>query len=144
MLRCLVFHLACFFFLMLRRPPRSTRTDTLFPYTTLFRSCALSAICRTQIVGIVEAAIKFCRAFSAMSIPANRSSPPHCSADGAKASAIQPRASSSLTKTPLSELTNRPFCPVIPANGAERHVTLHAIHLPLRAFAPLSSEELTP
>src|SRR3546814_1813941 len=26
------------FILMIRRPPRSTRTDTLFPYTTLFRS----------------------------------------------------------------------------------------------------------
>src|SRR3546814_3962243 len=26
----------CMFFLMIRRPPRSTRTDTLFPYTTLF------------------------------------------------------------------------------------------------------------
>src|SRR3546814_9049679 len=32
---CLVL---CIFFLMIRRPPRSTRTDTLFPYTTLFRS----------------------------------------------------------------------------------------------------------
>src|SRR3546814_15301219 len=29
------------FFLMIRRPPRSTRTDTLFPYTTLFRSSHL-------------------------------------------------------------------------------------------------------
>src|SRR3546814_2739593 len=29
-----------FFLLMIRRPPRSTRTDTLFPYTTLFRSRA--------------------------------------------------------------------------------------------------------
>src|SRR3546814_2571620 len=29
---------SCVFFLMIRRPPRSTRTDTLFPYTTLFRS----------------------------------------------------------------------------------------------------------
>src|SRR3546814_15384933 len=28
----------CFFFLIVRQPPRSTRTDTLFPYTTLFRS----------------------------------------------------------------------------------------------------------
>src|SRR3546814_12782225 len=27
-----------FFFLMIQPPPRSTRTDTLFPYTTLFRS----------------------------------------------------------------------------------------------------------
>src|SRR3546814_8888064 len=33
------YHLyVCFFFLMRRRPPRSTLTDTLFPYTTLFRS----------------------------------------------------------------------------------------------------------
>src|SRR3546814_18955796 len=30
-----------FFFLRILRPPRSTRTDTLFPYTTLFRSRAL-------------------------------------------------------------------------------------------------------
>src|SRR3546814_4800904 len=37
---CLIF---VFFFLMIRRPPRSTRTDTLFPYTTLFRSILLFA-----------------------------------------------------------------------------------------------------
>src|SRR3546814_12337220 len=39
---CFVFFLSFssfyFLFLMIRRPPRSTRTDTLFPYTTLFRS----------------------------------------------------------------------------------------------------------
>src|SRR3546814_14410210 len=29
---------------MIRRPPRSTRTDTLFPYTTLFRSLRLDAL----------------------------------------------------------------------------------------------------
>src|SRR3546814_12594350 len=29
---------------MIRRPPRSTRTDTLFPYTTLFRSCHSTSI----------------------------------------------------------------------------------------------------
>src|SRR3546814_3221762 len=33
------------FFLMRRRPPRSTRTDTLFPYTTLFRSTASAVRC---------------------------------------------------------------------------------------------------
>src|SRR3546814_11161685 len=32
-----------FCFLMIRRPPRSTRTDTLFPYTTLFRSERIGA-----------------------------------------------------------------------------------------------------
>src|SRR3546814_19137583 len=31
---------------MIRRPPRSTRTDTLFPYTTLFRSSATSLLVR--------------------------------------------------------------------------------------------------
>src|SRR3546814_3661674 len=35
-----MFAFILFFFLMIRRPPRSTRTDTLFPYTTLFRSHA--------------------------------------------------------------------------------------------------------
>src|SRR3546814_12121825 len=35
---CLFIVCNVFFFLMIRRPPRSTRTDTLFPYTTLFRS----------------------------------------------------------------------------------------------------------
>src|SRR3546814_19491416 len=35
---CLLFLSVFVFFLMIRRPPRSTRTDTLFPYTTLFRS----------------------------------------------------------------------------------------------------------
>src|SRR3546814_19632859 len=37
---------------MIRRPPRSTRTDTLFPYTTLFRS-ELAALFEPEI-GIVE------------------------------------------------------------------------------------------
>src|SRR3546814_11169515 len=37
-----------FFFLMIRRPPRSTRTDTLFPYTTLFRSF----VTKTELSGI--------------------------------------------------------------------------------------------
>src|SRR3546814_16656154 len=36
-----------FFFLMIRRPPRSTRTDTLFPYTTLFRSIATGLVLAT-------------------------------------------------------------------------------------------------
>src|SRR3546814_14807866 len=38
-----------FFFLMIRRPPRSTRTDTLFPYTTLFRSVGE---CRAAGIGL--------------------------------------------------------------------------------------------
>src|SRR3546814_11943190 len=35
---CTLTSLSTRFFLMILRPPRSTRTDTLFPYTTLFRS----------------------------------------------------------------------------------------------------------
>src|SRR3546814_8326537 len=45
---------------MIRRPPRSTRTDTLFPYTTLFRSVASTAadpqtiIAETALTDITE------------------------------------------------------------------------------------------
>src|SRR3546814_10546578 len=43
-----------FFFLMLRRPPRSTRTDTLFPYTTLFRSQLLDRATRPDWLDLVR------------------------------------------------------------------------------------------
>src|SRR3546814_14997576 len=39
---------------MIRRPPRSTRTDTLFPYTTLFRSLAAVALVLGEIEGVVH------------------------------------------------------------------------------------------
>src|SRR3546814_10720676 len=42
---------------MIRRPPRSTRTDTLFPYTTLFRSWILDGL-EVTIVGSMSAALK--------------------------------------------------------------------------------------
>src|SRR3546814_11306540 len=52
---------------MIRRPPRSTRTDTLFPYTTLFRFNALSPILagdgddafRSSVVGASEVSALF-------------------------------------------------------------------------------------
>src|SRR3546814_19912618 len=43
-------NLYVFFFLMIRRPPRSTRTDTLFPYPTLFRSL-VDAKVRVRAIG---------------------------------------------------------------------------------------------
>src|SRR3546814_1492715 len=45
--------LMSFFFFMIRRPPRSTRTDPLFPYSTLFRSALTSWIepSRSRTVG---------------------------------------------------------------------------------------------
>src|SRR3546814_3555815 len=59
LLSVLVFiHISCStcFFLMIRRPPRSTRTDTLFPYTTLFRSQgAVGAAPRQRHVGALAA-----------------------------------------------------------------------------------------
>src|SRR3546814_7978399 len=45
--------LSSFFFLMIRRPPRSTRTDTLFPYTTLFRSAHFGGECSGR--GVADA-----------------------------------------------------------------------------------------
>src|SRR3546814_19191031 len=40
-----------FVFLMIRRPPRSTRTDTLLPYTTLFRSVLLCGLGSALYIG---------------------------------------------------------------------------------------------
>src|SRR3546814_12195756 len=53
-----------FFFLMIRRPPRSTRTDTLFPYTTLFRSLLLTLL--ALLTGLATAD----RAVAAPAVPA--------------------------------------------------------------------------
>src|SRR3546814_10815577 len=46
------------FFLMIRRPPRSTRTDTLFPYTTLFRSNRGAAAVLRQEMSTMIAALR--------------------------------------------------------------------------------------
>src|SRR3546814_14043652 len=49
---------------MIRRPPRSTRTDTLFPYTTLFRSVGI--LWRLQAVVPVNDGLSESRAFTAV------------------------------------------------------------------------------
>src|SRR3546814_10826963 len=60
---------------MIRRPPRSTRTDTLFPYTTLFRS-RLAADRATRVNGVStleQAAYTPCRVLDAENCPKNPS-----------------------------------------------------------------------
>src|SRR3546814_13656620 len=52
----------CFFFLMIRRPPRSTRTDTLFPYTTLFRSRSAAMTLRLLVLACASLALIACNA----------------------------------------------------------------------------------
>src|SRR3546814_6051762 len=47
----LLYNECTFFFLMIRRPPRSTRTDTLFPYTTLFRSTSGGTLAPLFMIG---------------------------------------------------------------------------------------------
>src|SRR3546814_17063311 len=47
------------FFLMRRRPPRSTRTDTLFPYTTLFRSLVFDARAVDPHAALLDIALRF-------------------------------------------------------------------------------------
>src|SRR3546814_15100944 len=49
-----MFSCLLFFFLMIRRPPRSTRTDTLLPYTTLFRSAVAGADAVINLVGVLN------------------------------------------------------------------------------------------
>src|SRR3546814_15095194 len=50
---CCLLDVFYFFFLMIRRPPRSTRTDTLFPYTTLFRSALFERVERSAEVDVI-------------------------------------------------------------------------------------------
>src|SRR3546814_13647697 len=53
-----VFNSFFVFFLIIRRPPRSTRTDTLFPYTTLVRSLALPrSLCLTGVSDVRQEGI---------------------------------------------------------------------------------------
>src|SRR3546814_11532424 len=66
------------FFLMIRRPPRSTRTDTRFPYTTLFRSLGKLGtdevkmrVLHAAVGGINESDVTLARASNAMIIGFN-------------------------------------------------------------------------
>src|SRR3546814_6789264 len=52
--------IVCVFFLSIRRPPRSTRTYTLFPYTTLFRSARLALVAPVLLAARAERAL-LCR-----------------------------------------------------------------------------------
>src|SRR3546814_12705285 len=59
---------------MIRRPPRSTRTDTLFPYTTLFRSPGVQAAAEGRVRGRREAALQPRATALFEARPANRAS----------------------------------------------------------------------
>src|SRR3546814_2259234 len=54
---CFCFLVLLIFFLMIRRPPRSTRTDTLFPYTTLFRSVQQVLVVPEAHIGALQLAV---------------------------------------------------------------------------------------
>src|SRR3546814_1632167 len=68
---------------MIRRPPRSTRTDTLFPYTTLFRSFAARedrrALLRAACAQIVGRAFGVVEVDPSRKMPASRRSEEHTS-----------------------------------------------------------------
>src|SRR3546814_18967288 len=44
---------------MIRRPPRSTRTDTLFPYTTLFKPCQVKGAAHNRVVHLQRATMRY-------------------------------------------------------------------------------------
>src|SRR3546814_20142227 len=84
---------------MIRRPPRSTRTDTLFPYTTLFRSILDSVEATGRLVIVDE-------------------SPPRCSLASDIASIVAAKAFTSL-KAPPAMVTG-PHSPIPFARELER------------------------
>src|SRR3546814_13912896 len=58
-----------FFFLMIRRPPRSTRTDTLFPYTTLFQANAVYARALGDIQATINGSLEYNHSRSLQGLP---------------------------------------------------------------------------
>src|SRR3546814_17240508 len=65
-------YLVIFFLLMIRRPPRSTRTDTLFPYTTLVRSRVQDPYCLRCQPQVMGAALDLLRqAATTLAVEAN-------------------------------------------------------------------------
>src|SRR3546814_2467293 len=103
---------------MIRRPPRSTRTDTLFPYTTLFRSrIALGHPAQGKKVPVTPASAKRCSTASQLASTRH-------SSDGQSARSIV--RSKAPTWNQSSTSTDRPFC-IVPhlcvthsRNGAGR------------------------
>src|SRR3546814_2585334 len=90
---------------MIRRPPRSTRTDTLFPYTTLFRS--------------LVSVLTFTAVESALS--------PMPSSFGAKIAAADPAASSAAPHGPEKKPANRPAMPAVPSRSEEHTSELQSL-----------------
>src|SRR3546814_1111616 len=76
---------------MIRRPPRSTRTDTLFPYTTLFRS-------------LIE---KINLAIDTMAHAIETSTPPPMDAEIAVCDPVEPASDSGAVPADLTELVRR-------------------------------------
>src|SRR3546814_8839977 len=70
MSRFYLFVVFVFFFLMIRRPPRSTRTDTLFPYTTLNRTFygAEKVVPHYNVMGVAKAALETSVKYLAMDL----------------------------------------------------------------------------
>src|SRR3546814_14968382 len=64
---CVTLYVSCVVFLLrIRRPPRSTRTDTRFPYTTLFRSRLIVEITETAALQDIDETSRFVSALRAL------------------------------------------------------------------------------
>src|SRR3546814_2061137 len=94
---------------MIRRPPRSTRTDTLFPYTTLFRSrCRANARClRRRADAEIEAANDNQKQDENAADTAQRAAP---------IAPVDPRPGWSALGPPVSPYGDRGYVPQYPDN----------------------------
>src|SRR3546814_15175669 len=67
---CCILRLMLIFFLMIRRPPRSTRTDTLCPSTTLFRSLSGSQAPALDAISVLVVFLCLAALYESWSVPA--------------------------------------------------------------------------
>src|SRR3546814_17344941 len=93
---------------MIRRPPRSTRTDTLFPYTTLFRSGrnlpakTISPALRAFLAGQILLASRRSTALRPQAVQPARPPPVGSQQDAMGANPVQPQGNSSWQTSALS------------------------------------------
>src|SRR3546814_7890389 len=118
---------------MIRRPPRSTRTDTLFPYTTLFRSTAIERKNKPSCVAFSIVSILFLAAWPPFSLLVSWS-PSCCPSSAASLACIRSEEHTSELQS-LMRISYAVFClkkktykQSILENNTKSDVTVDHIH----------------
>src|SRR3546814_3492713 len=117
---------------MIRRPPRSTRTDTLFPYTTLFRSADRHDLQVAYFINWYGPPLASARAYAgrAWILSRNAAMCARCTGPPRAAAASQPRSEEHTSELQsLMRISYAVFCLKKKKNKTRQHTTSNLDHL---------------